>query len=57
LISEAYIEINQEGPIYRKTLEYYAIIICMFTSPLASSHSKFYYTGRWADTFIYNTPP
>ena len=51
MISEVYIEMNQEGPIHRKTLGYYAVTICM----LASSHNNFCYAGRWADTFIYYT--
>ena len=50
LISEVYIEMNQEGAIYRKPLGYSAVTICMF----ASSYSNFYYASRWANTFIYN---
>ena len=54
MIYEVYIEMNQEGSIYRNTLGCHAVTIWMLASFLASSHSKFYYTGRWADTFIYN---
>jgi len=44
---------NQEGLIYRKTLGYYAVTICMLASSLASTHSNFYYADRWANnTFI-----
>jgi len=46
LIAEVYIEMNKKGPIYRKILGYYAVIICM----LVSSHSNFYYAR-----YIYNT--
>jgi len=44
LISEVYIEMNQKGPIYWKTLGYYVVTtmqsLCMLASSLASVHSK-----------------
>jgi len=44
LISKVYIEMNQEGPIYRKILGYYAVttmqLLCMLASSLASANTK-----------------